>query len=61
MTENVKKIMAEVEKLSPREQAELRKALMRRRKKHGRNSVLDLIGIGDGGKALYTRLDRGSF
>jgi len=60
MTENVKKIIEEFERLSPREQAQLRKALAGRKKRKGKKFLRDFLGRYDGGKALYSRLDRES-
>jgi|GEM_PF-2832368 len=60
MTEQVKKIMEEVEKLSQKEQAQLVEALLSFKKKPGNKSILDFLGIYNGGKALYSRLDRNS-
>jgi len=60
MTEPLKKIMEELEKLSGKEQAQLVDAILTQQKKKRGKSVLDLIGIHHGGKALYSRLDRDS-
>jgi len=60
MTEHVKKIIGQVERLSESEQSELVDAILSLKKKTGRKSILDFVGIWNGGKALYSRLDRDS-
>jgi len=60
MTEHVKKIIGQVERLSQSEQSELVDAILSLKKKAGKKSILDFVGIWNGGKALYSRLDRDS-
>lgn len=53
MTENVRKIIEEVRELSAKEQGEVLEELLALRKKRGKKSILDFVGIWHGGKALY--------
>jgi len=60
MTEGLKKLIEIAQNLPAKERDKLVSAIRFKKPKKGRKSITDFVGIWDGGKALYSHLDRES-
>jgi hypothetical protein len=60
MTESLKKIIEMAQNLPGKERQKLVSAIRFKKPKKGKKSITDFLGIWDGGKALYSKLDRES-